>query len=228
MTVPRTAAVDGQQADGADAGRPDTAGPDTDRAREQARLRLRRGRLVTAVVAAVLAVVVGIVALLGGFRARTDLFRRVAPGSVIAAGPYEVTLATATSQHHTSDDTWTVVVSGTARTTGTTSIAPGTGDAGFVYARDAAGGKTQATYSVELGADPTAYPQPDNLTPGLPPAPWSVTFRFPSPPGDSVLVAVFDQEYTTPYLFDDEEGWRPTNQASTMTLPLQPLPDVEF
>ena len=211
VTVPDAAPVGAREAD--------------ERARDEARLRLRRGRLITTVVAAALVVIIGVVALLGGFRERTDLLTRVATGSVIATGPYEVTLSAATAQHQTLSGDWAVVVSGTARTTGTTSIEPDTGSSGFVYARDAAGGATQDSSSIALG-DPDVYPTQHTLTPGLPPVPWSVTFRFPASPGDQLLVAVFQQEYTTPYLFSDEEGWRPTSQASIMTMPLQKLADM--
>ena len=121
VTVPRAAEVDEQEAE--------------ERAREDARLRLRRGRLVTAVVAASLVLVVAVVALLGGFRERTDLLTRVPAGSLITSGPYEVTLTKATVQHRTSSNEWVVAASGAARTTGATSIRPPTGDTGFVFAR---------------------------------------------------------------------------------------------
>lgn len=198
-----------------------------EQARAEAQQRLRRGRLVTAVVAAALVVLVAIVALLGGFRARTDLLTPVAVGSVITTGPYEVTIDKATVHHTTSKNEWDVVASGTARTTGTTSIDPATGSSGFVYARDAVGSETQPSSQVTLG-ETDAVQHLDNLTPGLPPVPWSVSFTFAQEPSGTVLVAVFDQEYTTPYLFSDELGWRPTRAASIMTLPLEKLPDTEF
>jgi hypothetical protein len=213
VTVPGAAAVDEQEAE--------------ERARTEARLRLRRGRMITALVAATLVVIIAVVALLGGFRARTDLFTRVAAGSVVVTGPYEVTLVAATVQHRTSSAKWVVVASGTARTTGLTSIDPPTGTSGFLYARDADGGETQAASSITLG-DSAAYATQETLTPGLPPVPWSVSFEFPASPGDTLLLAAFDQEYTTPYLFSDEEGWRPTHQASTMTLPLVQLADTTY
>ncbi|GAA3566718.1 hypothetical protein GCM10022197_23410 [Microlunatus spumicola] len=197
-----------------------------EQAREEARLRLRRGRLVTAVVAGALALVVGVVALLGGFRERTDRLVAVPTGSTIATGPYEVTVARATVQHRTSSAQWEVVASGTVRTTGTTSIDPPVGDAGFLYARGE-GGEVQASTRITLG-DSTASQTQDTLTPGLPPVPWAVTFRFTADPGNRVFVAVFDQEYTTPYLFSDEKSWRSTSDASTMTVALEPLPDADY
>lgn len=198
-----------------------------ERARAETAARLRRGRTVTAVVVGALVVVVGVVALLGGFGRRTDLLTPVAAGSLISTGPYEVTLEHATVQHRTSDDQWEVVVTGTARTTGSTSIAPDTGDDGFVFARDAAGGEVQSVDSVALG-DTDAISKPDNLTPGLLPVPWSLKFEFARQPSGSLFVAVFDQEYTTPYLFSDEMGWRATRKASTFTLPLEKLADTEY
>jgi hypothetical protein len=204
-----------------------TAERDADaQARDEARLRLRRGRLVTGVVAAALALVVGVVALLGGFRERTDRLVAVPIGSTITTGPYEVTVARATVQHRTSSAQWEVVASGTARTTGTTSIDPPVGESGFLYARGA-GGEVQASTGIALG-DSTGSQTQDTLTPGLPPVPWAVTFRFTSDPGNTVVVAVFDQEYTTPYLFSDEKSWRSTGDASTMTVPLEPLADTDY
>lgn len=198
-----------------------------EQAREEARLRLRRGRLVTGVVAAALALVVGVVALLGGFRERTDRLVAVPTGSTITTGPYEVTVARATVQHRTSTAQWEVVASGTTRTTGTTSIDPPVGESGFLYARGS-GGEVQASTRIALGDTSTASQTQDALTPGLPPVPWAVTFRFTSDPGNSVLVVVFDQEFTTPYLFSDEKSWRSTSDASTMTVPLEPLPDTDY
>lgn len=221
VTVPDAAPVDRAGVDG--------PGADQRALDEQteARVRLRRGRLATAIVAGVLVVLVGVVALLGGFERRTDLLSPVDVGSVISTGPYEVTFASATVQHRTSSDQWVVVASGTARTTGDISINPPTGDSGFLFARDVAGGEVQASDSIALG-DSADYQSQNSLTPGLPPVPWAVTFRFTTSPGDSLFVAVFDQEYTTPYLFSDEEGWRSTRKASTLTLPLEKLPDREY
>ena len=56
--------------------------------------------------------------------------------------------------------------------------------------------------------------------------PWSVSFRYDAAPGDELLLAVDDQEYTTAYLFGDDKSWVNTNRASTMVLPLEPLPDT--
>lgn len=213
MTVPEAAAVEAREAD--------------ERARAEALLRLRRGRLATAIVAGTVVLVVGVVALLGGFERRTDLLTPVAPGSLIVSGPYEVTLTRATVQHRVSSKEWAVVASGTARTTGTTSIEPQAGESGFVGAKSVSGGEVQVSDTVQVGTT-AGFRSQDNLTPGLPAVSWSVTFRFTSPPGDTVLLAVFDQEYTTPYLFSSEEGWRPTRKASTFTLPLEKLPDTKY
>jgi hypothetical protein len=206
---------------------PDAGVQEADEQRDEARLRLRRGRLVTAVVAGVLVLAVAAVALLGGFRQRTDLLTRVPAGTVITTGPYEVTLARATVQHRTDDDEWEVVASGTIRTTGTASIDPPSGDSGFLFARSAAGGEVRSSRSVTLGA-PAGLDSQDTLTPGLPPVPWSVTFRYDVDPGAELLLAVYDQEYTTAYLFGDEKTWVNTNQASTTILPLEPLPDTKY
>jgi hypothetical protein len=217
--VPTTAGVDEQQGVGEE--HPEGA------AEDEVRARLRRGRLVVAIVAGVLVVVVGVVALLGGFRARTDLQTRVAPGSVIATGSLEVTLDHATVQRVTSSGGFRVVASGTARTTGTTSIDPGTGDDGFLFARSTSTAEVQASDSITLGST-DALLSVEHLTPGVPPVPWSVTFNFAKDPGPTVFLAVFGQQYTTPYIFGDELGWQTTDDASTLTLPLGSAPDVAY
>jgi hypothetical protein len=196
-------------------------------ARAKAAARLRRGRIATAVVVGVLVLVVGVVALLGGFERRKDLVTRVEVGSVITTGPYEVTLASGTVQHTTSQDEWDVVVTGTARTTGDTSIAPRTGNNAFVYAKDVRSGEAQPLYYSRIGQT-SGIENLDTLTPGLPPVPWALTFRFKADPGDDILLAVFQQEYTTPYIFGDEKGWVPTADASTMTMPLERLADSRY
>lgn len=204
---------------------PEAGEQEADEQLDEARLRLRRGRVVTAVVAGVLVLAVAVVALLGGFRQRTDLLTRVPVGTMITTGPYEVTLTRATVQHRTDAEEWEVVASGTVRTTGTTSIDPPSGDAGFLFARSAAGGEVRSSRSITLG-DPVGSESQDTLTPGLPPVPWSVSFRYDAAPGDELLLAVDDQEYTTAYLFGDDKSWVNTNRASTMVLPLEPLPDT--
>jgi hypothetical protein len=217
--VPTTAGVDEQQ------------GVDDDHqagvVEDEARARLRRGRLVVAIVAGALVVVVGAVALLGGFRARTDLLTPVAVGSVIATGSLEVTLDHATVQRVTSSGQFRVVASGTARTTGTTSIDPDTGDLGFLFARSTSTTEVQASDSVTLGAT-DVLESVRYLTPGLAPVPWSVTFNFAKDPGATVFLAVFGQQYTTPYIFGNEKGWQTTATASTMTLPLEHGPELAY
>ena len=195
--------------------------------RAEALARLRRGRLVAAVALGVVAALVGVVALLGGFARRTDLLTPVAAGSVVVTGPYAVTFDRATVQHITSSGVYKVVATGTARTTGTTSINP-SGDADeFLGAKSPSTSEAQAATSLALGAD-GPLSGVGSLTPGLPPVPWSATFTFAAPPGDTLLLAVFDLEYTTPYILSDELGWQATEKASTMMLPLERQPDQEY
>ena len=130
-------------------------------------------------------------------------------------------------QHRTDADEWQVVASGTARTTGSTSIDPPSGDSGFLFARSAAGGEVRSSRSITLG-DPVGIESQDTLTPGLPPVPWSVSFRYAVDPGAELLLAVYDQEYKNAYLFGDEKSWVNTDQASTMVLPLERLPDTKY
>jgi hypothetical protein len=191
----------------------------------EARLRLRRGRIITAAVAAGLVLVLGLVALLGGFKARKDLFVPVAVGSVITTGPFEVTIEKATVRHSSFQNGWLVEVSGTARTTGDDSIAPETGSSGFVYARSTSTREVQASKSFSLGTG-DIITRLHVLAPGLPAVPWTLDFTFAQAPGAELLVVVFEQEYTTPWIFGREMGWRPGRHGSTMTIPLEQLPDA--
>jgi hypothetical protein len=219
-TIPRLGAVTVPEA-----AAPEVPGSDAqDSEAQEARLRLRRGRVVTAVVAAALVLVVGLVALLGGFRQRQDLFTPVPVGSVITTGPFEVTIEKATVRRASFDDGWQVEVSGTARTTGDTSIAPETGDSGFVFARSASTREVQATKYVGLGSADVST-QLGFLAPGLPAVPWTLDFTFTQPPGEELLVVVFEQEYTTPWIFGTEMGWRPGRHGSTLTLPVEQAPN---
>ncbi|SEP80753.1 hypothetical protein [Microlunatus flavus] len=185
---------------------------------------LRRGRLLTAVVALVVVALVAAVALLGGFERRQDAITPVPVGSAIETGPYVVTVERATARRSSFDDGWRVEVTGTARTTGTESIRPGSGGSAFVYARSVATREVQEYQSATVGAG-GALSDVSVLTPGLPPVPWTMSFTFAQPPGDALLVVVFEQEYTTPYIFGDEKAWRPGRDASTMTLPVEQLKD---
>lgn len=189
-----------------------------------------RTRIVVAVVAVALVAVVATVALLGGFADRLGEDSPVRRGSVVASGPFELTLDKATVQHRTSKDTWEVVASGTIRTTGATSIAPETGKDGFLWAKVRGTDEVQPAEQAKLvESDPdAAYLSRSAVTPGLPPVPWSVTFVFTRRPGPEVLVGVFEQKYTTRYIFGDERSWQTDRDETTTLLPLEPLPDEKY
>lgn len=205
---------------------PEAAEPGVEAERDQARVEargcVRRGRLVTAVVAALLVAVVVVVASLGGFRVRKDLSTRVAVGSAIATGPFEVTVDKATVQQHSYDQTWAVVVTGTARTTGDASVATATDDQGFVYARAQSTREVQPTQFMEFGSGSPGF-ELGYLTPGLPPVPWTLSFSFTRPPGAQLLVVVFDQEYAASRVYSDR-SWTATSSSRNVVLDLQELP----
>jgi hypothetical protein len=196
-------------------------------AEEQARLRLRRGRLVVAGVAVLVAAVVSAVALLGGFADRADPITASAPGSVVKSGPFELTLEKATVRHKTADDRWEVRVSGTIASTDDTSLVPATGESGFLFAKASATQQVSPAGGAELG-DPDTIPSRSLVSPGLPPAPWTIDFTFSQEPGPELLVGVFQQKYTTKYLFSDEMSWQTDRGATTTVLPLEQLPDEKY
>lgn len=220
MAVPGAVPVDAAAGDDQDAEAQQAA-------EEQARLRLRRGRLVVAGVAALLAAVVSAVALLGGFADREDPFTASKPGSVVRSGPFQLTLQKATVRHKTADDTWEVQVAGTVTSTDDTSLVPSTGESGFLFAKASRTNQVSAADGAELG-DPDALSRRALVSPGLPPAPWTIEFTFTREPGPELLVGVFQQKYTTKYLFSDELTWQTDRGATTTVLPLEQLPDEKY
>jgi hypothetical protein len=183
--------------------------------------------VVVAAVAAALGVVVGVVALLGGFAEREGTLTPVAPGTPIRSGPFELTLTRATVQHKTSNATWKVRVAGTIASTGDKSLVPATDESGFLFAKASGTNKTSSAESAELG-DPDAIASRSLVSPHLPPAPWTVEFTFTAEPGAEVMVGVFEQKFTTEYLFSDEKSWQTDRDASTVVLPLEQLPDEKY
>ena len=193
----------------------------------EAVLRLRRSRVVAVAVAAALGVVVGVVALLGGVAERVGALTPVAPGALIRSGPFELTLTRATVQRKTSAATWEVRVAGTIASTGDTSLVPTTDESGFLFAKVSGTLQTSSAGSAELG-DPDAFPSRSLVSPDLPPAPWTVEFTFTAEPGPEVMIGVFEQKFTTKYLFSDEKSWQTDRDASTTVLPLERLPDAAY
>lgn len=228
MTVPESAPVGEQDVTTQEAVPEEDSGQAAEeRARHDARSRLRRGRLVVAGAAALLVAVVVVVALLGGFADRTDPLTTAAPGSVVRSGPFEVTLVRATVRHKTADDTWKVRVAGTIASTDDTSLVPATGGSGFLFAKASRTSQVRPADATELG-DADVIPSRSLVSPGVPPSPWTIEFTFTSEPGPEIVVGVFQQKHTTTYLFSDELSWQTDRGATTTVLPLAQLPDEKY
>ncbi len=144
--------------------------------------------------AAVLAVVVGVAAALGGFDQRTDHIL-VSPGTEIDAHNLVFTLDHAVAQRQPSGR-WLVIVSGQVRNPHTEALAPVPGDYGNFALRPAANTETAVTRDFTLGG--TFLRQdvpPDNRPIGFE-AGFTLDGKWEL--GDTVECAVFDMEYTDP------------------------------
>ena len=128
-----------------------------------------------------LALVVGLVWAAGGFEYRDDLEMRVDPGTTFATGPYVFTFAAATIQrtkNYKDEQIWTLVVTGTGRTTAEESMSPDY-DSLFI-AKDIASGAYREAERQQFGAEESRGSSGGaNFTPGLSAIPYRVTFEFP-------------------------------------------------
>ncbi|GAB3746029.1 hypothetical protein [Microlunatus parietis] len=199
-------------------------GPPEDEPDEQRRL---PGPVRALIVVLVVAVLVGGVWALGGFKVRTDTDERVQPGQTIETGPYELAFSEATAQKHIDDDgtaTWYVTVLGTARTTGDEALSPR--NTMFV-AKDPETVEQPDAGDAEIGTGDTGT-HPANLTPGLPPVPYRVMFMFSEHyrPTDKILFAVYRLEEGNALLLDTgEKSWNNTRYVFRYDLPLTVLPE---
>lgn len=199
-------------------------GPPEPEPDEQRRL---PGPVRALIVVLAVAVLVGGVWALGGFKVRTDTDERVQPGQTIESGPYEFAFSTATAQKFTDGDgevSWQVVVLGTARTTGDEAISPS--NTMFV-AKDPETVEQPDAGDSEAGTGDTGT-HPAYLTPGLPPVPFRVEFPFSEhfKPSGRILFAVYRLEEGNALLLDTgEKAWKNTRYVYRYDIPVTVLPE---
>lgn len=191
----------------------------------------RRARLLYAGGAVVLVGIIVLTWVLGGFRESPPSLQTVAPGAVVATGPYEFTFTKATAQHQPktsyAPETWKVVAIGTGRTTGEETIAPSTfGDDGMFVARDPQTSERQNATGAEFGDEGGMG---DAFTPGLPPIPYRVQFVFSDAyrPGPTIRLTVIAQQFGNNDLIqtdDATKSWRNDDYGYLVTLPVTVLP----
>lgn len=182
------------------------------------------------IVVLVLAVLIGGVWALGGFKARTDYRIVVQPGQMIESGPYEFTFTHATAQQVKGFDdelSWHVVAHGTVRLNGDESMSPRTGGGGMFLAKDPNTVETEVSDSAEIG--PAGSSETASvLTPGLPPVPYRVEFSFSEyyEPADRIQFGVAKLEYGDAVILQTgEKAWNPTEHVFIYdNLPLKVLP----
>jgi len=185
--------------------------------------------LVSIVVA--LAAVVGLLWAAGGFEYRDDLETDVAPGATFTTGPYVFSFGGATIQkreNYKDEQIWSLVVSGTGRTTAEESMSPDYTD--LFVAKDVPSGAYREAEGQEYGReDQRAASGGAHFTPGLPAIPYRVTFEFPASdfePGTSIAFVAWDLEWRdTSLLQVGDFRWAPTSHYSRLELPLRRLAD---
>jgi hypothetical protein len=201
---------------------------DTDLDRAPTRTRSRRIIGIVAVVSVV--ALLATVWRLGGFDEQQRPFQKTAPGTLISAGPFELTFTEATAQHVLKTDyrdaSWKIIVIGTGRTTGNETIAPQIGGNGsMLLARNQTTGEVKSPESQAFGGGGYSH----GFTPGLPPVRYTVTFEFADGyrPADTLRFAVADQIYSNRALIktdEDDEEWHNARDGWLMELPLSELP----
>ncbi|GAA3703308.1 hypothetical protein GCM10022204_20710 [Microlunatus aurantiacus] len=189
----------------------------------------RRTWLMVGSLVVALAVLVGLTWVAGGFEQRTDLRTIVAPGTVIATGPYAFAFTAATVQKKkTFDDqvVWEVVVAGTGRTTGDAAITPSTLD-WFFSLREPASTSVVEPESQRFGADDRSGGS--FFTPGLAPIPYRLVFQLPAAleRPTAVQLAVWELEFRDRSLLKTGElSWgRADAYYRIDSLPVQQLAD---
>lgn len=192
--------------------------------------RRRRSRWVTVgVPVLVLALLISIVAVAGGFRARTDRAITVAPGTTLMTGPFELTFTEATIQEVNSygdyERAQKVVVKGMAKNTWTESLLPD--ERQFA----AAGGDRAEVKDADYVQLENSVDRWNVLTPGLPAQPIQVEIEF-SPtfdPKGKVLFLVSDLTYGDHSALQsgNEEAWDNDGDRYLMHFPVKRLPAEE-
>lgn len=207
---------------------PETSGGDAIATAE----RTRRGWSWLVSIPVALALVVGIVWAAGGFEYRDDLATSIAPGETFQTGPYEFSFASATIQKTTNykdEQVWTVVVSGTGRTTADESMTPDYDDM-FVVKDAGSGAYQDRAERQDFGAEQFRGAGGGSLfTPGLPAIPYQVTFEFPVSafdPGSSIVFVAWKLEWRDVSLLQvDDFRWAPSSDYFRLDLPMRRLPD---
>lgn len=179
----------------------------------------------------VLALVLTLLWVLGGFQDRTDLRIVSRAGALVATGPYEFAFTRATAQRvNRFGDEYVVqvFVYGTGRTTGDSAESPSTLSPMF-WAYDQQSREIHAMEGQRFGPGAT-FGHGSSFTPGLPPQDYVVTFEFTDAyrPGSSITFAVAELEFSdTSLLGTGEKTWNNADQRYVMQLPLTRLPDEE-
>jgi hypothetical protein len=169
---------------------------------------------------------------LGGLKQRTDTRRDVSPGTMVSTGPYELTFTEVTAQRNTNfDDTvyWKLTAIGSGRNTGSITIAPNvTGNHTMFLSKDDASQQVETPSGADFGTD-RGYTSA--FTPGLPPIPYSVSFKYPETyrPGPILRFSVSDLDfYDDSLLGDGDEAWHNTQYSNLYLLPVRVLPDATY
>lgn len=180
-----------------------------------------------------LALVVAAVALAGGFERRTDRLAPAAPGALVVTGPYELSFTEATVRPREDSDgrrtEWELTVLGRARLTGEEAMSPTVYGSDSMFAlKDPGSGRTYTPAGADLGDDPAGFTVRDReeLTPGLPPIGYRVSFDLPPDfrPPPTVRLAVDELVYESTYLVSDEKAWDGTGFGWVLDLPVRVLP----
>jgi hypothetical protein len=180
---------------------------------------------------AALALVVGLVWAAGGFEYRDDLQADVAPGATFETGPYVLSFAAATIQkteNYRDEQVWSLVVSGTGRTSAEESMSPDYTD--LFVAKDVPSGAYREAEGQEYGPEEVRGASGgSHFTPGLAPIPYRVTFEFPVSdfePGTSILFVAWELEWRdTSLLQVGDFRWARTSHYFRLELPLRRLAD---
>ena len=169
---------------------------------------------------------------LGGFRTRTDRLIDTAPGTLITTGPYQFTFTEATAQRKRRFDGpiyWQLTVRGTARNTGTESLAPkAVGPDAMFVSKDEVSGEIQEPQGAAIGPEATSANR-ESLVPGLPATEYRVEFDYSERyvPTATLRFLAFQLTFRDATLLGTgEKTWDDEDQAYHFTLPVRVLPDA--
>lgn len=197
---------------------------------EQPRARGRLPRWLTLGVPALLiAVVIVVVWLLGGFKERHDRVTVVTPGTTISSGDYRMTftLATATPEESFGDPVWRFRAYGTIRTVGDEARTPRLASSSVVAAQCPANKEIASTKDVQVGTRVGRDHHTGTVTPGLPAVPvvWEFDFTTKCTPTEVLRLIVLDQRYyDNTLLKTGEKGWHTIDAATEVRLPVTVMP----